>query len=275
MNLVTEKLRVLVIGAHPDDCEIKTGGIATLYKIAGHDVHYVSMTNGESGHHLKSGEELVKIRKKEAASAAKVIGITGEVLDHRDGYLEPTLEIRLALIALIRKYNPDLIITHRLNDYHPDHRSTSQLVCDAAYMVTVPPVVPDVPALKNNPVIAYMSDDFQKPYPFCPSVVVDIEPTIDQITEMLHCHYSQFYEWLPYNGIFPDEVPKKEEERKEWLRKIFINWIEPLADKYRDQVISKYGSEKGHSIRYIEAYEICEYGSQPDQEELNRLFPFK
>ncbi len=274
MENSSQTLRILVIGAHPDDCEIKTGGIASFYKQAGHEVHYVSLTNGESGHHRISGDELVQIRRKEASEATKVIGISGEVLSHRDGYLQPTIEARLEIIALIRNYQPDLIITHRLNDYHPDHRATSQVVCDAAYMVTVPPVVPEVPALKKNPVIAYMSDDFKHPYPFSPTVIFDIGPVFDRIIEMLHCHSSQFYEWLPYNGGYEDQVPENDSEKLIWLKEKITDWIEPLSDRFRDKIIEKYGQEKGNSIRYVEAFEICEYGSQPDEKELSRLFPF-
>ncbi|NQV24871.1 MAG: PIG-L family deacetylase, partial [Rhodopirellula sp.] len=147
-------LRILVIGAHPDDCEITCGGTAALYRQAGHVVRFVSLTNGESGHHKIFGDELIAIRRAEARAAAETIGIESEVLNFRDGRLEPSFDARCVLIRLIREFNPDLVLTHRPNDYHPDHRYTSQLVCDAAYMVTVPPVVPEVPALRDNPAIA-------------------------------------------------------------------------------------------------------------------------
>lgn len=269
-----KKLRILVIGAHPDDCEFKAGGVATLYKQAGHDVHFVSLTNGESGHHLLKGKELVAIRRQEAQAAAEVIGITSEVLDFRDGYLEPTLDARMKIISLIRSYQPDLVLTHRLNDYHPDHRATSQVVCDAAYMVTVPPLVPEVPALRENPVIAYLSDDFQKPYPFTPSVVVNVDPVMDQMIDMLDCHRSQFYEWIAYNMQYEEEMPAEEEARKEWFGNMFKSWVAPLADRYREMLIEKYGPEQGNAIQYVEAFEICEYGTQPDAERLKELFPF-
>lgn len=268
------KLRILVIGAHPDDCEFKAGGVATLYQQAGHDVHFVSVTNGESGHHQLKGAELVAIRRKEAKAATDLIGITSEVLDFRDGYLEPTLEARMKIIGLIRSYQPDLILTHRLNDYHPDHRATSQLVCDAAYMVTVPPIVPEVPALRENPVIAYLSDDFQSPSPFKPSVVVDVGPVIETMIDMLDCHRSQFYEWIAYNMQYEDQLPQNESDRKAWFGEMFKSWIAPLADRYREMLVAKYGPEQGNAIQYIEAFEICEYGTQPDQKQLKVLFPF-
>lgn len=269
-----DKLRILVVGAHPDDCDIKAGGVAALYRQAGHRVRFVSVTNGESGHHRLSGEQLVQIRREEAAAAAHVLDIEYEVLDHRDGHLEPTLAARGEMIGLIRRYRPDLILTHRPNDYHPDHRYTSQLVCDAAYMVTVPPVVPDVPALRDNPVIAYLSDGFRRPYPFSPTVAVDIEPVIETVIDALHCHKSQFYDWLAYNHRYEDELPAGDGDRREWLGGWFRKRIAGQADEHRDLLVATYGAERGGKVQYVEAFEPCEYGAPLTDEARRRLFPF-
>lgn len=269
-----DKLRILAIGAHPDDCDLTAGGVAVLWQRAGHEVRFVSMTNGASGHHQKSGKELVEIRTKEAANAGKAIGIQYDVLDNPDGELLPTLDARKRIIGLIREFRPDLILTHRPNDYHPDHRYTSQLVCDAAYMVTVPPVVPDVPALRKNPVICYMMDNFQRPYPFSPTVAVDIEPAIEAVVDMLDCHKSQFYEWLPYNKFFPEPPPENEADRRDWLGRHFRGRIAPFAERYRDLLVSIYGLDRGEAVQFIQAFEPCEYGSPLTPEETRRLFPF-
>ena len=266
--------RVLVIGAHPDDCDIKAGGVAALWKALGHTVRFVSVTNGESGHHRLKGEELATIRREEAMAAGKVLGIQYDVLNNRDGYLEPTLKARFEIIRLIREFRPDLILTHRPNDYHPDHRYTSQLVCDAAYMVTVPPIVPEVPALRDNPVIAYLSDDFARPYPFSPTIVVDIEPVIEQVVDMLDCHKSQFYDWLAYNHFYEDQLPDDIAERRQWLGEMFRQRIAPLAEQHRDLIIDTYGEAQGSNINYIEAFEPCEYGTPLTAENRLRLFPF-
>src|SRR5207253_707559 len=161
-------LRLLIIGAHPDDADYAAGGTAALYRAAGHVVHMVSLTNGDAGHHEQAGPALAARRRAEAAASGAVIGADYETFDNHDGQLLPTLENRYQVIRLIRAFRPDLVLTHRPNDYHPDHRYTSQLVQDAAYMVTVPAVVPETPHLPSNPVIAYLPDDFQKPYPFQP-----------------------------------------------------------------------------------------------------------
>lgn len=271
---MSDPLRILVIGAHPDDCDITAAGTTALWKQAGHEVKFVSVTNGESGHHEVAGAPLAATRREEAAAAGRVLGIEYEVMKFRDGYLEPSVENRLEIIRLIRRFQPDLVLTHRPNDYHPDHRYTSQLVCDAAYMVTVPPIASDVPSLRYNPVIAYLSDTFQRPYPFTPSVVVDIEPVLDQVVETLACHKSQFFEWLPFNKFFDEPVPARDEDRLPWLKRHYCRRIAPFADRYRELVTATYGGEHGHNVKYIEAFEPCEYGSPMTDEARRRLFPF-
>jgi N-acetylglucosamine malate deacetylase 1 len=267
-------LRILAVGAHPDDCEITCGGTATLYRQAGHVVKFVSMTNGESGHHEIFGDELIAIRRAEAKAAADTVGIESEVLEFRDGRLEPSFEARCVLIQLIREFNPDLVLTHRPNDYHPDHRYTSQLVCDAAYMVTVPPVVPEVPALRDNPAIAYVADNFQNPAPFEPTVVVDIGSTIEAAVDMLHCHTSQFYGWLAYNHKYESELPESDNERRQFLGQFFRDQIGGLADRFQEKIVATYGKKRGREIQWIEAFERCEYGRPWNDELLRKLFPF-
>lgn len=268
-----EPLRILVIGAHPDDCELKAGGITALYRAAGHHVKFVSVTNGESGHHKLPQGELVRTRKAETDEVAQMMGIEYEILSNPDGRLQPTVEARLELIALIRRYKPDLILTHRPNDYHPDHRATSTLVCDAAYMVIVPHLVPEVPALRVNPVIAYLSDHFQRPAPFQPTIVVDVEPVLEKIVDQLVCHRSQFFEWLPYTMCQEDSFPKDAAGQREATKQFYCQFNGPLADRYRDLVIKTYGEAKGQKVRYIEAFEPCEYGSPMTEEAKKRLFP--
>ncbi|MCC6416792.1 MAG: PIG-L family deacetylase [Gemmataceae bacterium] len=269
-----EPLRLLILGAHPDDADYAGGGIAALYRAAGHTVKMVSLTNGSAGHHAAAGPALAARRRAEAAASGAVIGATYDVLDHHDGQLLPTLENRLEIIRLIRSFHPDLVLTHRPNDYHPDHRYTSQLVQDAAYLVTVPAVAPDSPHLRRDPVIAYLPDDFQKPYPFDPAVVVDVGPVIEQIVAMLHCHTSQFYEWLPYNQRILDQVPKDEAARRAWLGEQVRERLRRRADRYRDLLVHAYGRERGLVVRYAEAFEACEYGAPLDEAARRRLFPF-
>ncbi len=272
--MAEQPLRLLVIGAHPDDADYHAGGLAALYRRAGHVVKLVSLTNGDAGHQTLRGQELAQRRNAEAATAGAVIGATYDVLESHDGRLQPTLENRERVIGLVRSFRPDLVLTHRPNDYHPDHRYTSQLVQDAAYMVTVPAILPEVPHLPRNPVIAYLHDDFRKPCPFQPSVVVDIGPVLEDLVSMLHSHASQFYEWLPYNAGHLDEVPAGEKARRTWLKERIGKRIRPLADRYREQLLATYGAERGARIEYIEAFEECEYGAPLDGAARRKLFPF-
>ena len=273
--MLATPLRLLIIGAHPDDADYAAGGTAALYRAAGHAVKMVSLTNGDAGHQSLRGEELARRRKAEAAAAGAVIGATYDVFDNHDGQLLPTLENRSKVIRLLRTFQPDLVLTHRPNDYHPDHRYTSQLVQDAAYMVTVPAVVPDVPHLARDPVIAYLPDDFQKPYPFQPSAFVDVGPVVEKIISMLHCHQSQFYEWLPYNVGELNQVPKEDAARREWLAQKTRSRLKARADKYRRLLVNTTGKEQGAKIEYLEAFEACEYGAPLDEEARRRLFPFE
>lgn len=269
-----EPLRLLILGAHPDDADYAAGGTAALYRAAGHTVKMVSLTNGDAGHHLHAGPDLARRRRAEAAAAGAVIGADYDVLDCHDGQLLPTLENRLQLIRLLRTFRPDLVLTHRPNDYHPDHRYTSQLVQDAAYMVTVPAVAPDTPHLRRDPVIAYLPDDFQKPYPLQPSVLVDVGTVLPQIVGMMHCHTSQFYEWLPYNQGIADQVPAGEEARRAWLAQQVQARLRARANKYRDLLVRAYGPERGARVEHVEAFEGCEYGAPLDDAARRRLFPF-
>jgi LmbE family N-acetylglucosaminyl deacetylase len=267
-------LRLLIIGAHPDDADYAAGGTAALYRAAGHTVRMVSLTNGDAGHHEHPGPRLAERRQREAAAAGTVIGAIYETFDIHDGELLPSLENRWKVIGLIRDFDPDLILTHRPNDYHPDHRYTSQLVQDAAYMITVPAVAPGTKHLMKNPVIAYLPDEFQRPYPFTPTVAVDVGPVLEKIVAMLHCHTSQFYEWLAYNTGVLNQVPKTDEARLTWLAAQVKDRLRKQAQRFRAQLVQCYGPERGKAVEFAEAFEPCEYGAPLDEAAERRLFPF-
>jgi len=265
-------LRILCIGAHPDDCEVKMGGTAALYAALGHQVKFISVTNGDAGHYAQGGGVLAERRRAEAQEAARRLGIAAyEVLDHHDAELIPSVEVRKQLIRKIREWQADLVFAPRPNDYHPDHRYTGQLVQDAAYLVMVPNVASDVPALRHNPVFLYLSDHFQKPNPFTPDIAVAIDEVIERKLDALDAHVSQFYEWLPWIDGRLEEVPADPVARRQWLRQA---WLErPLSDNMRAALARWYGPEIAARVRYAEAFEVCEYGYQPDEAEIRRLFP--
>ncbi len=264
------KINVVVIGAHPDDCDIKAGGIALLFSDMGHNVMFVSVTNGDAGHHELGGGALAKRRMAESEEAGRRFGVKYVVLDNHDGELFPHLHIRLDLIRLIRQWNADVVISHRPNDYHPDHRNTSILVQDAAYMVIVPNVAPDTPPLEKNPVFLYMEDRFQRPNPFRPDISIDISMVLDRKYYGMAAHESQFFEWLPWTVGRLDEVPEGSDERMQWFKKTRRFEVSPSV---RENLTKWYGNEKAMNILAAESFEICEYGRRPTDEEVRKLFP--
>lgn len=266
-------MKIIVFGAHPDDCDIFAGGTAIKYALQGHQVKFVSLTNGDAGHHEIGGAELAKRRYAETQASAKVMGIEYDVLDNHDGELMPTLDVRRDIIQLIREWQADIVFLNRPNDYHPDHRYASMVVQDAAYLVCVPNICPDVPALKENPYFFYFWDPFQKPYPLQNDVVVGIDDVMDTKWKMIDCHESQMYEWLPY--IEKMKMPDEEENKLAWLKREWSPFLERITESCRKELIQKYGKEDGALIQMAECFEICEYGKHPSDDDVKKLFPFE
>jgi len=270
-----KKLRIICFGAHPDDAEIKAGGVAAMWTAQGHEVKFVSVTNGDIGHWREAGGPLARRRTAEVEEVAKMLGNTVEVLDIHDGELVPTLENRRTITRLIREWNADIVMSHRPNDYHPDHRYTGVLVQDAAYMVAVPFFMPDIPPLQKNPVFLFYSDRFQKPNPFSADIVVSIDPVVEKKLDAMLLMVSQFYEGgaLGSADLLPEE-PDKQKVRYQQVRDRFAGRFRSTADSYRKELAEWYGKETAEKIGNAEAFEICEYGRRPNKEEIKKLFPF-
>jgi len=265
-----QKLRVIAIGAHPDDCDGKFAGTAAKFVKAGHAVKFLSVTNGDAGHQTERGSALAKRRYAETQESAHRLGIAEyEVLDNHDGQLLPSLEVRQQIIRAIRQWKADIVIAPRTNDYHPDHRYTGVLVQDAAYMVVVPNVVPNVAALRKNPVFLYYEDIFQDPSPFRPDVAVAIDDVWDLKIAALDAQVSQMYEWLPWVDGRLGEVPADPVARREWLSRTRSGHISPAVRAVLDK---RYGP-KAEQVKHAEAFKLCEYGRRPSLDELDRMFP--
>ena len=267
-------LRIVCFGAHPDDCELQVGGTAALWAAKGHKVKFVSVTNGDIGHWREAGAPLARRRRAEVEKADGMVGATTEILDIHDGELLPTLENRRMITRIIREWKADIVMSHRPNDYHPDHRYTGVLVQDAAYMVTVPGFCPDSPILTNNPAFFYYPDRFQKPNPFKPDVVVDISSVMEKKLDALGIMVSQFAEGGAngYEGLMPADADGQKRRHRE-VRDSMTRRNQSLADRFRTNLVDYYG-QKGRDVKFAEAFELCEYGSQPSKTELQRLFPF-
>lgn len=265
------KLRIIIIGAHPDDPD-KIGGTAYKWAQSGYDVLMVSLTNGDAGHQTIKAGDLAKIRREEARKAGAVIGIRYITLNNHDGQLMPTYKNRLEVIKIIREQKADIVIFPRPYDYHPDHRYTGVLVLDAAYMVTVPTILPKVPHLEKNPVFLFMSDGFIHPEPFKADVCIAIDDVIEKKMDMYHQHKSQMYEWLPFNRGELDKVPLSDSDRRTWLGETRKDGSD--ANPYRGKLIELYGKEKGLKIKYCEAFQDSGYGTRLTKENISYYFPF-
>jgi len=269
------KLRIICFGAHPDDCELKAGGVAALWSAQGHHVKFVSVTNGDIGHWRQAGGPLASRRTAEVERAAKILGITTEVLDIHDGELMPTLENRRTITRLIREWNADIVMSHRPNDYHPDHRYVGVLVQDSAFMVTVPFFCPDVPRLEKNPVFLFYPDGFQKPNPFQPDIAVAIDAVLDKKLAVVDVLESQFYEGgAGGSAALLPEDPQKQADRRRQVRADFTRRFQNISPDVRAKLADFYGKEKADKVQAAECFEICEYGRRPNKKELTRLFPF-
>ncbi len=269
-------LRIIAFGAHPDDPEFQIGGCAIRWAKLGHKVKLVACTNGDIGHWGMAGGELAQRRLAEVQEAALRMGTEVEVLDIHDGELLPTLENRKTIVKLIREWDADLVFSHRPYDYHPDHRNTGLLVQDAAFMVMVPYFCPDVPALTKNPAFFFFPDKFTKPNPFTPTVVVSIDEVFEDKLQALDALESQVYEGgaLGTPETRAQRFGDDPERRLHFLRRSWQSRHGNLTERFQEAIKEWYGEEKGKAIKYVEAFELCEYGAQPSKDQLRRLFPF-
>jgi LmbE family N-acetylglucosaminyl deacetylase len=264
------KIRVIAFGAHPDDCDIRAAGTAAQFAAMGHAVKFVSVTNGDAGHQTEGGGALARRRRLEAQESGRQLGIEYDVLDNHDGELLPSINVREQVIRKIRQWKADMVLAPRPNDYHPDHRYTGVLIQDAAYLVVVPNICPDTPPLRKNPVFLYFEDGFQRPQPFRPDVAISIDDVFSKKIDALDAHRSQVYEWLPWVDGRLEEVPKDPAVRKKWLAEGRSRKISPAI---RAALEKWYGREKAAQVKHAEAFEVCEYGRQPNDEDLRKLFP--
>ncbi len=266
-------MNIICFGAHPDDCEIFAGGSAVLWARRGDRVLFVSLTNGDIGHYEVAGGPLAGIRRQESARSAEIAGVSYMILDNHDGELLPTLELRKQVIRLIRNWRADVVLTHRPWDYHPDHRNTSLVVQDAAYMVTVPHICPDTQRLETNPVFLYMMDFFKRPLSFQADLAVAVDEVMEAKYSMLDAMESQVYEWLPLIDGRLAQVPGDPKARISWLKKNWDPFFLQPAQTWKGALSEFYSKDQVQHIRYAEMFEVCEYGSHPEKDTLLEIHP--
>ena len=273
-----DRMHILFIGAHPDDCDVTCGGSAVLYARRGDHVKFVSVTNGDRGHfwpeYAEDRTRLAARREVEAQEAVAVFGGAYETLGAHDGEVYVTPELTERMVRLIRLWGvegqgPDLVVVNRPNDYHRDHRYTAQLALDATYLLTVPLMCPETRHLDRMPVFAYWFDRFREGGTFEPEVVVPIDTVLEEKTRIGAAHASQFFEWLPFNAGTLDQVPEGAGERLDYMRRI----LEARAERVTEACRERAPGLVPDGCRFAEAFRISEYGRQPDAQELARLFP--
>ena len=274
LHKLDRPLRILVFGAHPDDSELKAGGIAAKWAARGHEVLLCSVTNGNMGYWKNTGEPLAKRRKGEVEKADKILGCSTKVLDVDDTTFMPTYENRLKMIRVIRQWKADIVMGHRPYDYQADHRYCGTLLQDCAFMAAVPGVLPELEPVPN-PVFLFLYDYFTRPIPFYPDIAVSIDETIGKKVDALNVMDSQFYEGgcMSNDETIP-KTPEEAKKRRAKIREMLRLRSEVAADAFRDSLVKWYGKEKAAKIKHAEAFEICEYGRKISEEEIRGVFPF-
>lgn len=270
-------MHVLLIGAHPDDVDASMGGTAALLAQRGDVVRILSVTDGARGHfepgYRDHPDRLAARRQAEATAAANAIGATYSCLGIRDGDVYVNQPLTEALIRAIRlagpeTQGPDLIVTNRPSDYHRDHRYTAQAVLDASYMLTVPYMCPDAPALRRMPVILYWHDSFREGGAFRADAIVDVGRAAALKGQMVRAHVSQFLEWIPYNaGVHSDwgNLPEDREAALDRVEELWADHDRRVARRYHDRIPM--------AVEMAEAFQVSEYGAQPTDAELSLLLP--
>jgi len=182
-------LRILAVGAHPDDLEILCAGTLAKYSRRGDEVVMAVATNGEVGSSTLSKAEIAAIRKEEAAASAAEIGARLIWMDYPDEFLFSDSASRVEFLNMVRSARPDVVLTHAPTDYHPDHRATGQILWDIRVMTTVPNISTPHPPCSAIPEIFYF--DTLAGIDFVPEQYVDVSDSFAVKRRMLACHQSQ------------------------------------------------------------------------------------
>jgi LmbE family N-acetylglucosaminyl deacetylase len=272
---ITRPLRIVAMGAHPDDAEQKFGGTAALFAAQGAKVKLMALTNGDVGHFAQAGGPLAQRRKKEVEACHKTLGVDTEVLDIHDGELMADLETRRKVANVIREYQADIVLSHRPYDYHPDHRAVGTLANDTAVLVVAPFFSPYTPPTKRNPIYLYYSDVFTHPYPFDPIIAVGFDDVAQKKWDCISAMPSQFGDADSWQARYRTNVPTDEAARKAFLLDAVKQNSAHVADQYRSLLVELYGDQKGRAIKYAEAFELNQYGTQATADELKGMFPIR
>ncbi|MFE1099904.1 PIG-L deacetylase family protein [Nocardiopsis alba] len=182
-------MRVLAIGAHPDDIEILAAGTLAKYRGAGGDVAMCVLTDGSLGADSGGRSEISDIRRAEACEAAEIIDASLYRITRPDGFLFDDTDVRGEVAEVIRDFRPSVILTHAPDDYHADHRTTGAITFAARQLAAARPHSSTSPAIETLPRLFYM--DNLALTGGTPDIWVDISDFIEVKRAMIRCHRSQ------------------------------------------------------------------------------------
>ena len=210
--------RAMTIGAHPDDAEFGAGGTLARWTAEGCEVLLLVVTDGSKGtwDHTLDPAELVKTRRAEQNRAAKVLGVAETVmLDFRDGELEYTMELRELLCLQIRRFRPDVVLTHdpwRRYMLHPDHRVTGWAALDGVVAARDHLFFPDQGLDEHRPESLLLWRAAE------PDYWEDISATFNAKLAALLCHESQHHTTMGDAGSGEAEREAFEQRVREYAR---------------------------------------------------------
>lgn len=259
-----QPLRVMVIFAHPDEGEIYAGGVTALYTKLGHQVKFMSLTNGDAGHYSMKPEDLVKRRYKEAMKAKEILGLSAyEILDYHDGVLTNTEEIRRKVAGSIEEWKADIVFTfYPAKGGHNDNMNAGWIVREASEQLDP----------KKMPVFMYMRDFHTVDFSYIPDIAINIDEVWETKLASCGAHESQVIEANPKAEGVLKEVLGSKEKQAEFL---FHNTI-PFSIARPDNLIAIqkwYGKDIAQNVTFVEEFEIAEFGRQPNDKEVFELFP--
>ena len=257
-------MNIIVVFAHPDEGEIYVGGTSYLFSCLGHRVKFLSLTNGDAGHYSMAPGTLAAKRHQEAMNARAVLGLADyEIMDYHDQYLENTQLIRDEVVDRIREWAADIVFSYYpIDGGHKDNMCAGRIVRDAAPSLEMTPM----------PVCIYVRDYFTAGFSFIPEIAVPVDRVWESKLRACACHESQVCDAIPYELGILDDVRSSPERQREviydntyaFTRK--TPQIELALQKW-------FGPARAGAVKYVEAFEIAEFGRQVTNEEILRLFP--
>jgi LmbE family N-acetylglucosaminyl deacetylase len=261
------KINVIVIFAHPDEGEIYAGGISAIYSKLGHNVKFLSLTNGDAGHWSMNPDSLAKRRYNEAMEAKKILGLADyEILGNHDGKLKNSQELQKIVADRIEKWKSDIVFLYypivTEPGGHNDNMQAGLIVHDAASFIK----------MEKMPLFMYMRDYFTTGFSHIPDIAFNIEDVWDTKLLAMKAHESQVVEANPHADGILDEVLKSEAKRQEYL---FYNSFpfSRITPDIRLALKKWYGSDFADRIKWTEAFEFAEIGRQINNQAVAELFP--